>query len=90
MMRYFKATEIIEVYLFELPRVETDLQEILASAMPVKVYILGVPIVTEDDFYRYCGTGRPANQSTHLLLTEVFTRYNSPAYSERFMRDYCD
>jgi hypothetical protein len=81
-MRYFKATEIIEVYLFELPRVETDLQEILSSAMPVKVYILGVPIVTEEDFYRYCRPGGPANQSTHLLLTEVFTRYNSRAYSE--------
>lgn len=89
-MRYFKAIQIIEVYLFELPRVDTDLQEILTSAMPVKVYILGVPIVTEDEFYRYWGTGRPATQSTHLLLTEVFTRYNSPAYSERFMRDYCD
>jgi hypothetical protein len=90
MMRYFKATEIIEVYLFELPRVETDLHEILASAMPVKVYILGVPIVTEDDFYRYCGTDRPANQSTHLLLTEVFTRYDTPVYSKQLMQDYCE
>jgi hypothetical protein len=34
-MRYFKAIQIIEVYLFELPRVDTDLQEILTSAMPV-------------------------------------------------------
>jgi hypothetical protein len=89
-MRYFKAREIIEVYLFELPRVDTVLHEILTSAMPVKVFILGVPIVTEDEFYRYWGAGSPATQSTHLLLTEVFTRYNSPAYSERFMRDYCD
>ena len=52
-MRYFKAREIIEVYLFELPRVDSDLHEILSSAMPVKVYILGVPIVTEDEFERY-------------------------------------
>jgi hypothetical protein len=89
-MRYFKAREIIEIYLFELPRVDTDLRKILNSAMPVKVYILGVPIVTEDEFERYRGAGRPAYQSTHLLLTEFFTRYNSPAYSERFMLDYCD
>lgn len=52
-MRFFKAREITEIYLFELPRVESNLHEILTSAMPVKVYILGVPIVTEDEFYRY-------------------------------------
>jgi len=81
-MKFFKAREIIEAYLFELPKVDTDLHKILTSAMPVKVYILGVPLVTEDEFYRYWGIGRPAYQSTHLLLTEVFTRYNSPAYSD--------
>lgn len=59
-MKYFKVRGIMKVYLSELPKMDTNIHDIINSARPAKVLILEVPSLVKDDFYRYQSIAKAA------------------------------